>query len=223
MGLSFERDGARPQVGAGARIASTAQLVGDVRLGEDCVIDYGAVITSTGPPVVLGRGVVVMANAVIRAVGGEHRPAFPVSIGDESVIGPLAALAGCTIGDACYVATGVMVFHGARVGTGSRLGAGSIVHTGTHLPASSRVGMRQYAVPGLDGTAVITADLAHARELLAHADFFAHTFGTNETDLAALHRRSSATLRSEACSFSDTPSVVTAGFRRAAATESEEA
>ena len=65
------------------------------------MIDYSAVIASSGPPVVLGQGVVVMANAVLRSVGGEHRPAFPVEIGADSLIGPLAALTGCTIGDAC--------------------------------------------------------------------------------------------------------------------------
>ncbi len=105
------------------------------------MIDYGAVIASSGPPVALGPGVVVMANATIRSVGGEHRPAFPVEVGADSLIGPLAALTGCTVGEACYLATGVMVFHGATVGDGSRLGAGSIVHTGAQLPPGSRVGM----------------------------------------------------------------------------------
>jgi carbonic anhydrase/acetyltransferase-like protein (isoleucine patch superfamily) len=171
------------------------------------VIDYGVVITSAGAPVVLGRGTVVMANAVIRSVGGQHRPAFPVSIGDESLIGPLAALAGCTIGEACYVATGVMVFHGANVGTGGRLGAGSIVHTGAQLPAGSRVGMRQYAIPGTDGAAIVTGDLAEARELLAGADFFARAFATDETNPEALHRQATATLRAEAAGFSDLPAL----------------
>jgi carbonic anhydrase/acetyltransferase-like protein (isoleucine patch superfamily) len=200
---AVERNGARPRIGAGARIASTAQLVGDVRVGEGCVVDYGAVIASSGPPVVLGRGVVVMTNAVIRSVGGDRRPAFPVAIGDESLVGPLAALAGCTIGEGCYLATGVMVFHGASVGAGSRLGAGSIVHTGASVPAESRVGMRQYAVAGAGGTAVVTADLAEARELLAEADFFARAFAVDEPSLEALHRRATATLRAEAAGFSD--------------------
>jgi carbonic anhydrase/acetyltransferase-like protein (isoleucine patch superfamily) len=203
--MAIERHGAEPRIASGVRIAPTARLVGDVRVGEDCVIDYGVVITSTGPPVVLGRGTVVMANAVVRSVGGEHRPAFPVSIGDESLIGPLAALAGCTIGDACYVATGVMVFHGASVATGARLGAGSIVHTGAQLPAGSRVGMRQYAVPGTDGATIVTGDLDEARELLAVADFFARAFANDEPNLEALHRQATAMLRAEAAGFADLP------------------
>ncbi len=192
----------RPRVEAGARIAPTAHVVGNVHVGCDCVIDHGAVIAGSGPPVVLGRGVVVMANAVVRSVGGEHRPAFPVKIGGDSLIGPLAALAGCTIGDACYVATGAMLFHGATVGDGSRVGAGAIIHTGAQLPPRSRVGMRQYAVRGRNGTAV-TGDLDHARDLLAEADFFTRAFAIDETDLEPLHRQATAALRAEASQRAD--------------------
>jgi carbonic anhydrase/acetyltransferase-like protein (isoleucine patch superfamily) len=117
----------------------------------------------------------------------------------------LAALAGCTIGDACYVATGVMVFHGASVGAGSRLGAGSIVHTAAQLPPASRVGMRQYAVAGPGGTALVTGELAEARELLARADFFGRAFATDERDVGRLHRQSTAILRAEAAGWSDLP------------------
>jgi len=201
--MMMERNGAKPEVAATARIAPTAQLVGDVRIGEGCVIDHGAILASSGPPVVLERGVVVMANAVVRSVGGSHRPAFAISIGSDSLIGPLAALAGCAIGEACYVATGVMVFQGATVATGSRLGAGSIIHTGATLPRASRVGMRQFAVPGPNGRAIVTGDLDRARDLLAGANFFERVFETDEEDLERLHRRSTALLRAEAAEWSD--------------------
>jgi carbonic anhydrase/acetyltransferase-like protein (isoleucine patch superfamily) len=141
---------------------------------------------------------------VVRSVGGAHRPPFAVEIRADTLIGPLAALTGCTIGEACYVATGVMVFHGATVGAGSRLGAGSIVHTCAALPPSSRVGMRQLAVAGGDG-AVITSDLDEARALLARADFFARAFATGERDLETLHRESVAKLRAEAADWDDVP------------------
>ena len=202
--MTFERNGARPSVASTARVAPTAHIAGDVRIGEDCVIDHGVVLASSGPPVELGRGVVVMANAVVRSVGGSHRPAFAVELGAETLIGPLVALAGCTIGDACYVATGVMVFHGATVGAGTRLGAGSIVHTGASLPPGSRVGMRQFAVAGENG-AVVTSDLEEARELLAGADFFARAFAADARELETLHRESVAMLRAEAAEWDELP------------------
>lgn len=204
--MFVQRNDARPMVAPSAWVAPTAQVVGNVIVGERCVVDYGAVITSSGPPVRLDEGVVVMPGAVIRSVGGAHRPGFAVHVGADSLVGPLAALAGCTVGEACYVATGVMIFQGAVVGDGSRLGAGSIVHVNAALPPRSRVGMRHYAVAGDDGRAVVSADVDEARRLLARADFFDHVFDdTDQADLEQLHRRSTATLRAEAADWTDTP------------------
>ena len=63
-----------------------------MRIGEGCCVDYGVMIASSGPPVVIGQGVTVLANAVIRSVGGHGRPGFPVRVGDESMIAPQVAL-----------------------------------------------------------------------------------------------------------------------------------
>jgi carbonic anhydrase/acetyltransferase-like protein (isoleucine patch superfamily) len=204
--MFVQRNKARPVVAASAWVAPTAQVVGNVIVGEGCVVDYGAVLVSSGPLVRLAEGVVVGAGAVIRSVGGAHRPGFPVHVGAESLVGPLAALAGCWIGAACYVATGVMVFQGAVVGEGSRLGAGSIVHVKAALPPHSRVGMGQYAVAGGNGRAVVTSDLDEARRLLGRAGFFEHLFDhDDQADLARLHRRATATLRAEAADWTDRP------------------
>lgn len=83
MNVTLERNGAQPQIATSARIAFTARLVGDVRVGADCVIDHGVVITSSGPPVVLGAGVVVgktlfgLPDSTV--VGFEFRPGLLVS------------------------------------------------------------------------------------------------------------------------------------------------
>jgi len=187
-----------PVVAPDAFVASSAVLVGDVRVGPGTVIDHGALVVSTGAPVELGARVAVMPGAVIRSTGGGRRPSHPMMIGDDCLIGPQAALAGCALGAAVYVATQVMVFHGAIVGDGCRLGAGSIVHTGTRLPDRARVGMRQFAVPGPDGAAVVTSDLDQARELLAVAGFFRRVFAEETpVDLIELHRRSAAAVAAE--------------------------
>jgi len=183
-----------------AFVAPTAVVVGDVRIGPGSVIDHGALIVSSGTPVVIGARVVVMPGAVIRSTGSAGRPPYPVAIGDDCLIGPQAALAGCTLGADVYVATQVMVFHGACVGDGCRLGAGSVVHTGARLPPQARVGLRQFAVPGPDGTAVVTSDLDEARELLEDADFFGNVFAASVTGAASrgeLHRRTAAAVAAE--------------------------
>jgi len=186
-----------PVVAPDAFVASSAVLVGDVRIGPAAVIDHGALIVSSGAPIELGARVAVMPGAVIRSTSG-GRPSHPVRIGDDCLIGPQAALAGCTLGAAVYIATQVMVFHGAIVGDGCRLGAGSIVHTGARLPDRTRVGMRQFAVPGADGAAVVTSDLDEARALLAAADFFGKVFAEEaQADLIELHQRSTAAVAAE--------------------------
>ncbi|MGH3439629.1 MAG: gamma carbonic anhydrase family protein [Sciscionella sp.] len=203
--MIVQRAGRAPVIPASARIAPGAHVVGNVVLGEHCVVDVGAVLTSSGPPVTLGEGVVVMPNAVVRSVGGAHRPAFPARIEADSLIGPGAVLVGCELGQAVYVATQAMVFQGARVGAGSRLGAGSIVHTGAVLGARSRVGMRQFAVPDESGSGVvITGDLDLARRHLGQADFFGNIFELDEQDPVELHRRSVGVLRQEAADWNDT-------------------
>lgn len=187
-----------PAVAPDAFVASSAVLAGDVRIGPGSVIDHGALIVSTGTPVVVGARVVVMPGAVIRSTGGGQRPPHPVTIGDDCLIGPQAALAGCALGAAVYVATQVMVFHGAVVGDGCRLGAGSIVHTGARLPERTRVGMRHFAVPGPGGAAaVVTSDLDRARELLAAADFFGAAFADASADPMELHRHSAGAVALE--------------------------
>jgi carbonic anhydrase/acetyltransferase-like protein (isoleucine patch superfamily) len=192
-----QRNDVGPIVARDARIAESAQIVGNVLIGEGCVVGHGAVIESSGPEVRLDMGVVVLPGAVIRSAGGVHRPAFPVRIGGESLIGPLSSLTGCVIEDACHVADGAIVCQGVVVGEGTRLGAGSVVHAGTRLPPGSHVGTCHHAVPA-GGGALITADAAEASRLADGQDL-----GDGRTDLAALNRRASAILRAEASDWTD--------------------
>lgn len=159
------------------------------------------VIESSGPPIHLASRVLVFANSVVRSTGGVARPAYPVEIGDETLVAPLCALTGCTVGPLCYVATGVVVLQGASIGEGSRIAVGAIVHAGAKLPANSRVGMRHFAVPG-HPDAVITANLDEAREAIRRSDFFDAAFGV-EQDAGTLHREVIRKLLGEVGEWSD--------------------
>ena len=185
-------------------MASSATLVGNVFVAADAQIDHGVVIESAGPPVRIGEGAIVLANSVLRSVGGEHRPTFPLTIGARSLVSPLCALAGCTVGDDSYISTGAIVLQGARLGAGTRVGAGALVHADVILGEESRVGMNAYAVPGTE-QAVITDDVAKARELVAEADFFAYAFGVADASQRELHRQAIEALRREQAQWSDEP------------------
>jgi carbonic anhydrase/acetyltransferase-like protein (isoleucine patch superfamily) len=198
------RNGTQPRVHHEARIAPSAHVVGDVRIGRGSYIDYNVTIASAGPPVEIGERVVVLSGSVIRSVGGRSRPPFPVAIGDLCLISPLCALAGCRIGTNCYLATNVVVLQGAVIGDHTRVGVGAIVHARTELPPRSRVGMRDVAVPTRDGflsTAVIDA----ARRQVAAADFFEVAFGSSETDQALLHEQVIEKLLEEVHCWDDSP------------------
>ena len=205
--MFVSRNGIAPRVDPSARVAPTASVVGDVTVGAGCYIDYGVVIASSGPPVVLGEGVSVLANAVIRSVGGHGRPAFPVRIGDECIIAPHVALAGCEIEERCYLATAVVVLQGARVGRGSRVAVGAVVHAGALLDHSSRVGLHGIAAPDGEHGVLITTNIEAARDAIARADFFGRAFALVEPDQEQLHREAATRLRQEAAAWTDEPVV----------------
>src|SRR2546428_277616 len=98
----FSRNGVKPEVDETATVS--ASVVGNVTIAAGCYVGHGAVIESSGPPVELGAGVLVTANAVVRSTGGRHRPAFPVTIGADTLVAPQSVLIGCSIGADCYVA-----------------------------------------------------------------------------------------------------------------------
>lgn len=122
--MLFEHEGKRPTVAESAYVAPTAVLCGDVRVGEDCRVLFGAVLTAeAGGTVELGGSSIVMENALIRGRAGA-----PATIGEHVLVGPHAHLNGATVEREVFVATGVSVFPGARVGTGSELRINSVVH-----------------------------------------------------------------------------------------------
>jgi carbonic anhydrase/acetyltransferase-like protein (isoleucine patch superfamily) len=178
------RNGLSPVIGSTTVFAPSAQVVGNVTIGERCFIDYGVVIESSGAPITIGNETIVLANTVIRSVGGKSRPPFGVSIGNRTLIGPLCAFAGCSVGSHCYIATSVLIFQGAKIGDNCRIAAGAIVHLRTSLPSGTHIGLRNIAVPK-DGGYLETADIGLAREAIAKADFFRTVFeeSAEERDL----------------------------------------
>ena len=183
--MLITRNGQAPLIHPSAVIASSAQIIGNVSVGEGCYIDYNVVIESSGTPIEIADHVIVLANSVLRSIGGTNRPPFSLRIADHTLISPSCTLVGCQIERNCYIATGVMIFQGAVIGEASRISAGAIVHLKTVLPPQTRVGLRHIAVPTANGP-LITADVQVAREQIAAADFFSSIFQEQEQDQGAL-------------------------------------
>src|SRR5215213_4259129 len=132
--MLLEHNGERPKVHSTAYVAPNATLCGDVTVGKDSRVMFGAVLTAEGGPVRIGDTCVVMENAVIR---GTKR--HPASIGDNCVVGPRAHLVGCQVADHAFLATGSTVFNGASVGEGAEVCVNGTVHLRTALPAQAVV------------------------------------------------------------------------------------
>lgn len=131
----------KPTIDESAFIAPNAVICGDVVIGRNVRVMYGAQIIAESSPVVIGDHCIILENAVIRGTDG-----FPVTIGNYCLVGPNAHLAGCTIEDYVFVATGASVFHGAVLKTGSEVRINGVVHLKTILPEDATVPINWIAV-----------------------------------------------------------------------------
>lgn len=133
--------GRRPTVDPSSRIAPSAILCGEVTVGPNCSIGFGAVLSAESGPITIGANCVVMDTAVVRGVR-RH----PVALGDNVLVGPRAYLSGCTVADDVFLATGATVFNGARIGARAEVRVNGIVHLRTVLPADAVVPLGWIAV-----------------------------------------------------------------------------
>ncbi len=130
-----------PKIDESAFIAPNAMICGDVTIGKNVRIMYGAQIIAESSPICIGDNCIILENAVIRATGN-----FPLSIGNNCLIGPNAHLAGCTVEDNVFIATGASVFHGAKLKTGSEVCINGVVHLKSILPQDTSVPINWIAV-----------------------------------------------------------------------------
>ncbi|HNX04599.1 MAG TPA: gamma carbonic anhydrase family protein [Opitutales bacterium] len=133
--------GKSPRIDESAFVAPNALVCGDVVIGRNARVMFGAQIIAESSPVRIGDNCIVLENAVVRGTEG-----FPVSIGDNCLVGPCAHLAGCTVEDKVFIATGAAVFHGAVLKSGSEVCVGGIVHLKTVLPENVSVPLNWIAV-----------------------------------------------------------------------------
>lgn len=139
--MLLEHEGRRPRIHPTAYVAPTATISGDVTIGQESRILFGAVLTAEGGPVVVGSHCIVMEQAVLRGT----KP-HPLRLGDHVLVGPHAHLSGCTVEDAAFIATGASVFNGARIGARSTVRINGVVHIKTVLAPDAVVPIGWVAV-----------------------------------------------------------------------------
>lgn len=154
----YEIDGVGPQLGEGAWVAPSADLIGDVRLGKRCSVWFGAVIRADNTPIILGEETNFQDGAI-----GHSDPGAPLTLGARVTVGHQAILHGCTIEDETLIGMGARVLNGAVIGAQCILGAGALVTEGKVFePRTLIVGAPARAVRGLNEEQVALLKLSSA-------------------------------------------------------------
>jgi carbonic anhydrase/acetyltransferase-like protein (isoleucine patch superfamily) len=127
--MLIEHRGISPSVAESAYVAATAVICGDVEVGDDCRIMFGAVLVAEDAPIRIGPRTVIMENAVVRAW-----PGLPVAMESDVMIGPGANVNGARIDHNAFVAAGAAIFPGAELGDHAIVRRNSVVHINSVLP-----------------------------------------------------------------------------------------
>ena len=127
--------GKNPQLDPTAWIAGSADVLGDVTLGEHVSVWYGAVVRGDVNYIRIGDYTNVQDGTVIHVTQGGH----PTIIGKRVTIGHKALLHACTVGDDCLIGMGSILLDGVEIGAGSIVGAGALVTPGKKFPPGSLI------------------------------------------------------------------------------------
>jgi len=118
----------------------SAQVIGDVVLGENSSVWMNAVVRGDVNSIRIGANSNIQDCAVLHGM----RYVYPVHVGDWVTIGHNATVHGCTLEDAVLVGMGSTILNDARIGEGSIIAAGAVIPEHTVIPPNSLVA----GVPG---------------------------------------------------------------------------
>ena len=127
-------------VPAGCYVDVSAQVIGDVVLGEQASIWMNAVVRGDVNSIRIGAKSNVQDCAVLHGM----RNLYPVIVGEMVTIGHNATVHGCVIEDAVLVGMGARILNNARIGEGSIIAAGAVIPEQMVIPSNSLVA----GVPG---------------------------------------------------------------------------
>eukprot|EP01051_Picozoa_sp_SAG22_P011582 SAG22_NODE_1128_length_5460_cov_15.018280_4_plen_175_part_00 len=130
----FELEGKAPIVPESAFVAESAELIGDITLGEEVSVWSKCVIRGDSDPITIGQSSNVQESCVLHA-----DPGYPLTLGERVSIGHMVMLHGCTIGDGCLVGIGATILNGAVIGENCLVGAGALVTENKAFPPNSMI------------------------------------------------------------------------------------
>ena len=131
-------------------IAPNAHVIGNVRIGRDVGIWFGAVLRGDNELLDIGERTNIQEGALLHT-----DPGYPLVVGPGATIGHHAIVHDCTIGDNSLIGMGATLLNGVKIGANSLVGAGALVTEGKEFPDGSLiVGAPAKAVRALDEAAI---------------------------------------------------------------------
>lgn len=124
-----------PRLGERVYVDVSAQVIGDVELGDHASIWMNAVVRGDVNSIVIGPGTNIQDNCVIHVMHVTH----PTVLADHVTVGHSVTLHGCTIGSRCLIGMGAIILNGAVIGEESIVAAGTLVPEGMQVPPRSLV------------------------------------------------------------------------------------
>ena len=142
-----------------AYIAPTAAVMGDVTLGAESSVWYGAVLRGDMAGISIGERSNLQDGTIVHVDEG-----VPCRVGARVGVGHRVILHGCLVDDDCLIGMGSVLLNGVRIGTGSVVAAGAVIPEGMQIPPGS-------LVMGVPGRIVRPVDEALTRRI---AETWAH-------------------------------------------------
>jgi carbonic anhydrase/acetyltransferase-like protein (isoleucine patch superfamily) len=125
--------GVRPTIPTSCYIDDSAQIIGDVVLGENASIWMNAVLRGDVHSIRVGANSNIQDCSVLHGM----KEQYGVYLGEYVTVGHTVTLHGCTIEDRCLIGMGSIILNGARIGAGSIIAAGTLIPERTIVEAGS--------------------------------------------------------------------------------------
>jgi carbonic anhydrase/acetyltransferase-like protein (isoleucine patch superfamily) len=159
--------GATPQVPASCYVDDSAQLIGDVVLGEHASVWMNAVVRGDVFAIRIGAHSNVQDCSVLH--GMRHK--YGVTLGEYVTVGHSVTLHGCTVGDRCLIGMGSVILNNAKIGEGSIIAAGTVIPENTVVePYSLWMGVPGKFRKKIDDAATQETIMRYAKNYLEYKE-----------------------------------------------------
>jgi carbonic anhydrase/acetyltransferase-like protein (isoleucine patch superfamily) len=125
--------GIRPTIPATCYVDESAQIIGNVVLGEHASIWMNAVLRGDVHEIRIGANTNIQDNSVLHGM----KQQWGVYLGEYVTVGHSVTLHGCVIEDRCLIGMGSIILNGAKIGAGSIIAAGTLIHEKTVVEPGS--------------------------------------------------------------------------------------